>query len=232
VLSRPDGTVLTQREYPALSLVNPQIVDDSRLILSAPGKEDFQFKLAKSGSQMSCSLWGDESLSVDQGDDVAAWFSSLLKVECRLLSMADDFVRAVDPDYATGEQEVGFADGFPFLLISEASLNDLNDKLEFPVPMNRFRPNIVVSGCAPFAEDKWKSIRISGVVFDLVKPCARCVMVTIDQDHAVLSKEPLRTLAAYRKVDQKVMFGQNLVHHSSGCIRVGDQLEILALHSG
>ncbi len=230
VLSKPDGTAITQREYPVLSLVNPQIVDDSHLLLSAPGKEDFHFELAKSGAQMKCMLWGDESVSIDQGDEVALWFSTLLNVDCRLLSMADDFVRPVDPDYATAEQELGFADGFPFLLISEASLEDLNDKLEFPVPMNRFRPNIVVSGCEPFAEDKWKSIRIADVVFDLVKPCARCVMVTIDQDHAVLSKEPLRTLAAYRKVDQKVLFGQNLVHHNIGKIKVGDELEILALY--
>lgn len=93
--------------------------------------------------------------------------------------------------------------------------------------MNRFRPNIVVSGCEPFSEDKWKRIRISGIEFDIVKPCARCVITTIDQADAVKSKEPLRTLAAYRKVDNKIMFGQNLVHHSIGTIRTGDAVEVL-----
>jgi uncharacterized protein YcbX len=125
-------------------------------------------------------------------------------------------------------QHVGFADGFPFLLISEASLADLNAKLEFPLPMNRFRPNIVVSGASAFAEDTWKSIKIGSVLFDVVKPCSRCVMTSIDQDDAALGREPLRTLTAYRKFGNKLLFGQNLVHNNTGVISVGDLVEIIA----
>ena len=136
-------------------------------------------------------------------------------------------MRPVDPDYATEQDQVGFADGFPFLLISQGSLDDLNARLEQPVPMQRFRPNLVVEGCEPYAEDGWRRIRIGASSFRVAKPCSRCIIPTIDIDSAERNPEPLRTLMEYRKRDNKVYFGQNLIHDRQGRIEVGMPVEII-----
>jgi uncharacterized protein YcbX len=117
---------------------------------------------------------------------------------------------------------VSFADGFPFLMISEESLADLNRRLADPLPMNRFRPNLVVAGGEPYAEDGWERIEIGGVRLRVVKPCARCLVTTTDQATGERGSEPLRTLATYRKVNGEVMFGQNVVHENAGHLRTGD----------
>jgi uncharacterized protein YcbX len=140
----------------------------------------------------------------------------------------DDSRRAVDPDYAAPADQVGFADGFPFLLISQASLDDLNARLDQPVPMLRFRPNLVVSGCGPYAEDGWKRIRIGDIEFRVAKPCSRCIIPTIDFATGERAREPLQTLMTYRKRDNKVYFGQNLLHDAGGRLEVGTQVEVLA----
>jgi uncharacterized protein YcbX len=142
--------------------------------------------------------------------------------------MAPQFVRQVDQKYATEpDDQVGFADGYPLLLISQESLDELNSRLEKPVLMDRFRPNVVVSGGSAFEEDTWKSIKINDVTFASVKPCARCTITTIEQSTAMRSAEPLRTLARYRSVENKVMFGQNLIHKATGRIKLGAAVEIL-----
>jgi uncharacterized protein len=135
----------------------------------------------------------------------------------------------VDPVYARTERDqVHFADGYPFLLISQESLGDLNSRLAEPLPMNRFRPNIVVAGGgAPYLEDGWKRIRIGEMIFHVAKSCARCAITTTDQATAERGKEPLATLATYRKVERGVLFGQNLLHEANGTLRVGDRLEVL-----
>jgi uncharacterized protein YcbX len=141
--------------------------------------------------------------------------------------LPEDSIRRVDPDFANPEDRVHLADGFPFLLISEASLEDLNSRLDEPLPMNRFRPNLVVRGVEPFAEDGWKNIRIGEMSFRVAKPCARCAITTVNQTTGQKGKEPLTTLAAFRKVNGEVMFGQNLIHESPGILRVGDGVEVL-----
>lgn len=147
----------------------------------------------------------------------------------RLVRIADDSVRRIDARYARRlSDQTGFADSYPFLLISQASLDDLNARLASPVPINRFRPNIVISGCDAFAEDDWREIRIGGIVFNIVKPCARCAIPTIDQDTAIAGPEPLRTLAAYRTFGQKVRFGQYLVAANTGSLRVDDEVQVVA----
>jgi uncharacterized protein YcbX len=141
--------------------------------------------------------------------------------------MPDDSVRPVDPDYAGPGHRVGFADGFPFLLISEASLDDLNARLAHPLPMARFRPNLVVGGCEAFAEDRWRRIRIGDLVLDLVKPCSRCIIPTIDIATGERDAEPLRTLMTYRRHDNRILFGQNLVHRGTGLLRRGMSVEVI-----
>jgi uncharacterized protein YcbX len=174
-------------------------------------------------------VWRDRCAAVDQGDEVAEWLSRFLRRPCRLVRMAEDHVRRVDPVYAVSEaDQVGFADGYPFLIISEESLADLNARLAQPLLMNRFRPNIVVRGGAAYAEDGWCRVRIGGIEFSLVKACARCAITTTDQATAQVGREPLATLATYRRVERGVLFGQNAIHAATGAIRVGDPLEVLA----
>ena len=136
--------------------------------------------------------------------------------------MAEEVVRPANPGFAPPGVRVGFADGFPFLLISEESLADLNRRLVDPLPMNRFRPNLVVAGGEPYGEDRWGRFEIGGVRLQVVKPCERCLVTTTDQATGERGKEPLRTLATYRKVGNDLMFGQNVVHENTGRLRVGD----------
>ena len=168
-----------------------------------------------------------EKEALDAGADAAAWLQAFLGVECRLVSLPDDAVRPVDPDYSQPSDQVGFADGFPFLLISQASLDDLNARLERAVPMQRFRPNLVVGGCAPYAEDGWRRIRIGELEFRVAKPCSRCVIPTIDFTTGERGREPLQTLMTYRRRDNKIYFGQNLIHRGTGILETGTEVEIL-----
>lgn len=226
------GEFITQRELPRLALIAPQPRDDGMMVLSAPDMPDLAFRPSGAegaGVRVRVRVWHDVCDAVDQGDDVAAWLRDFLAVPVRLVHIADDFARKVDVRYARNPyDQTGFADGFPFLLISQASLDDLNARLDAPVPMNRFRPNIVVSRCDAFAEDAWRELCIGDLRFSVVKPCARCVIPTIDQDTAVAGHEPIRTLATYRRAGQKVMFGQNLIAHGTGTLRVGDAVRVVA----
>ena len=168
-----------------------------------------------------------------QGDQIRSlmrsWsmHSDFLQLDCRLVYLPDDQVRQVDPKYANPGEQVGFADGFPFLLISQASLDDLNARLDNPVPMQRFRPNLVVDGCSAYAEDAWRRIRIGDIEFRVAKPCSRCIIPTIDPLTATRADEPLRTLMGYRRWDNNVWFGQNLLHDTPGVLAEGMQVEVL-----
>ena len=152
--------------------------------------------------------------------------SYVLECPVRLVHMGSDEWRATDPEYAEGFR-VSFSDGYPLHLLSEESLIDLNERMRDPVPMNRFRPNLVVSGGGPYGEDGWRRIRIGQVEFAVVKPCARCTVITVDQSEGVAGREPLATLSGYRGAEGKVYFGQNLVHLGTGQLEVGDRVEHL-----
>ena len=160
--------------------------------------------------------------------DTNKWFSEALGISCKLMHMPENAMRQVDPNYARPKDLVSFADAFPFLIIGKESLNDLNARLSEPVPMDRFRPNFVFSGGAAFDEDTWTEFKIGDTTFFPVKPCARCVVTTINQETAEKSTEPLQTLATYRTQNNKVMFGQNLVHTGIGNkLITGQELEII-----
>jgi uncharacterized protein YcbX len=223
-----DGGFLSQRSHPSLALVRVA-VDGERLLLKAPAIELLELPLAASdGPAVKVTVWHDECPAIDEGEAAASWFSRHLGMSARLVRIADDAARPLHSPSAQPGDTVSFADGFPFLLLSEASLDDLNHRLPLPVPMNRFRANIVVAGCGPYAEDGWQRLSIGGVVFRVVKPCARCVVITVDQASGERGREPLRTLSTYRSVDGQVLFGQNLVHEGRGVIRIGDKVEVLA----
>lgn len=221
-----DGTFLSQRTVPRMALVRPEIGAHA-LAVRAPGMPTLELALRPDGGRAThVSIWEDavEAWAVDGEAD--AWFSRFLGREARLVYVPEEGLRQVDPAYAAIGDRVGFADGYPFLLASEASLADLNRRLPTPVAMARFRPNLVVRGFEPFAEDGWRRVRIGDVAFRVVKPCARCAITTVDPETAEVGKEPLRTLAGYRRVDGKVLFAQNLVHDGRGVLRTGDRVVV------
>ena len=220
------GRFLTQRQEPRLALVRLTLVPPA-LLLDAPGMKQIEVALSGAGGgRVPIQVWGYSGEAEYVGDEPAGWFSEFLRRGCRLVRWGEDEVRFCDPTYARFESQVAFADGFPVLLISEASLRDLNARMEAPVPMDRFRPNIVVRDCEPYAEDNWKQISIGDLLFDVVKPSSRCVTTTVDQSTGEVGKEPLKTLATYRRRGNAVFFGQNCIHHGPGMVRVGDEVRV------
>ncbi|HEY9712571.1 MAG TPA: MOSC N-terminal beta barrel domain-containing protein [Chroococcales cyanobacterium] len=238
------GDALTQREVPQLCLVKPSLSETGENIeirLNADGMKELQITESKNGGnsgydsdydeaeELEVTLFGHHLQAQEVSPSASKWFSSFLNRKARLVRMAPDYTRQVDQNYALREtDQTGFADEFPLLLISQESLNELNNRLDEALPMNRFRPNIVVQGCEAFEEDDWKTIRIADVTFDVVKPCARCTITTTNQATGERGVEPLRTLAQFRKQEGGVMFGQNLVQQGEGRINVTDAVEIIA----
>ncbi|MFP2909674.1 MOSC domain-containing protein [Pyxidicoccus sp. 3LFB2] len=226
---RPDGSFITGRELPSLVRVRA-VPGSAGLHLSAPGMPELEVPLpAASAPRLDVTVWQD-TCSAARADGAAdRWLSEYLGQPAALVYVDPVMQRPVDPSYAAPEDRVGFADAFPLLLISEASLADLNGRMAQPVPMSRFRPNLVVGGCEAFAEDGWKRLRIGTVELAVVKPCARCVFTTVDPETAQKDpqQEPLRTLAKFRRMDGNVMFGQNVVVRRPGTVRVGDSVEVL-----
>lgn len=222
-----NGIFLSQREAPRLALIRVAITDDA-LVVEAPGMPALEVSLEPEPvDTVSNVIWHDVVESVPVGEAAARWFREFLGIPCSLVYMPETSVRPVDPVYSATGDQVSLADGFPFLLLSEASLDDLNARMERPLPMDRFRPNLIVRGCGPFAEDGWRRVRIGPVDFRVVKPCARCVITLVDQQTAATGKEPLRTLARYRRRGGEVFFGQNLIHDATGTMRVGDAVEVI-----
>lgn len=219
---------ITQRTYPQMALISVELREQS-----------IEFKHKKKGTSLNVNLentskarsevviWNDKVTANNVSEDADEWFSEMLNVKCRLVFMPDDFNRYVDRKYANENEIVSFADAYPFLITGQASLDDLNSRLEVKLPMNRFRPNLVFTGGDPFDEDLIKSFMISSITFRPVKPCARCVVTTINQESALTNEEPLKTLATFRTINNKIMFGQNLLHNGNGTIKVGDELKII-----
>jgi uncharacterized protein YcbX len=218
------GGFLSQRSHARMALIVPSIRDGA-LRVDAPEMPTLETPLDPHPIVATrVTVWHDNCGATWVGETAAAWFSEFLGIACSLVHMDADVVRPANPDFAPSGSRVSFADGFPFLLISEESLVDLNRRLAEPLPMNRFRPNLVIAGGEPYQEDGWNRIEIGGVGLRLVKSCGRCLVTTTDQTTAERGKEPLRTLATYRKRDGEVMFGQNVVHEGPGRLRVGDSV--------
>lgn len=221
-----DKRFLTQRLQARMALIDTRVDGSGVLHLSAPGMSPLV--VAPAGDErIVVQVWNDRLDAAPVGSVVDNWLGEFIGQECRLVRQPDDVRRAVDPAFAGVDDEVGFADGFPFLLISQASLDDLNARLDTPVPMLRFRPNLVVSGCDAFAEDGWRRIRIGEITFRVAKPCSRCVIPTVDIETGERGREPLQTLMGYRRRDNKIYFGQNLIHDGVGLLERGMSVEVL-----
>lgn len=216
-----NGKFVTQRELPRLCLVHTSL-DGERLTISAPGMGSLSLPRAlDAGERVPFQVWSSQGSALRQAEG-SSWFSELVGDEMQLVYMPDDERRAVNPARARPGDLVSFADAYPLLLISEESLADLNTRLDEPLEMRRFRPNLVISGAEPYAEDRMSSLRIGNVSFRGVKRCDRCSVTTVNPETGERGKEPLRTLAQYRLEDRKVWFGMNLIHDRQGQLTVGD----------
>jgi uncharacterized protein YcbX len=221
------GRFISQRRFSRMARIGVRLEAD-HLVVNAPDMRPLEVSLQPPPAErMLAQVWSDIVEVSSVGSDADRWFGEYLGVSCKLVHLPDESIRPVDPAYGSAGDRVGLADGYPFLVVSEASLVDLNARLERPVPMNRFRPNLVVGGCEPFAEDYWWLVRIGSITFRAVKACSRCHITTVDQQTAATGKEPLRTLARFRRVGNKVQFGQNLIHDSAGTLHVGDRVEVV-----
>lgn len=224
----PEGMQLTQRDHAKLAWVLPTL-NDGTLTLSAPNFDAVRVPIQRTGITQTVRVWHNKGVqAIDQGDESAQWFSDWLGAPVRLVHIAEGVQRRLDSRYAINQDDhTGFADAYPILIISEESLQDLNTRLEVPVPMNRFRPNLVVKGCGPYAEDTWNKIQVGNVELAIVKPCDRCVVTTIDKETLAQNKEPLKTLASYRKHELGAIFGQNIIPLNEGRLRLGMNVDVL-----
>lgn len=220
---------LTQREFSKMALLRTAIHANELAVYEKGNEaEKISLNLYPTGSNLiTVQVWDDVCKAIEVSSEANEWFSNKLNMRCKLVYMPDASVRKVDAEYALNNELTGFSDAFPVLMIGQASLDDLNSRLENPVPMNRFRPNIVFIGGTPFEEDTMKEFEMNGITFYAVKPCARCVVTTTDQETGIIAKEPLKTLSGYRTGNNKVYFGQNILYKNNGTIKVGDELKVV-----
>ncbi|WP_329213963.1 MOSC domain-containing protein [Streptomyces sp. NBC_01485] len=229
------GRVVTQRQRPRLALAAAELLPGG-VRLSAPGLEPLTVRVPESVGTVSLEIFRDKVEGVLADDAAHAWCSAHVGADVRLVHLDDPATRRpVDPEYALPGETVTFADGFPLLVTTTASLDALNSLIaqgglaaEGPLPMDRFRPNLVLAGTDPWAEDGWSRLAVGDVEFRVAKPCGRCVVTTTDQVTAARGKEPLSTLARHRRLDGRLVFGQNLVPLSRGTVRVGDPVRVVA----
>jgi len=232
MLVNMDGKFITQREFPCLSLIQAIPNGHGQLFLTAAGYSPVVVHSPdQSAPVLRVKVWGDIVPARLASEIVNSWVSTFLGHPTHLVYMHDSQSRYADRKYTKLGTTVSFSDGYPLLCTTKCSLQELNQKMSEPLPMGRFRPNIVVTGDRPFGEDKWKRIQIGEVTFTVVKPCNRCVITTIDQNTGWQGKEPLRTLSKFRKRDGNVYFGENLVPDNSGLIHRGDSVKILEFKS-
>ncbi|MCK5831408.1 MAG: MOSC domain-containing protein [Methylococcales bacterium] len=218
---------LSQRRVPKMVLIKTQI-EDKTLILSTSISGSISLPLnPENGDAINTTIWKDQCLAKTTNQKVDQWLSNFLDIECKLVYQPDTTIRPVDPDYATATDKVNFSDGFPFLIISEASLISLNQEMNLQLPMERFRPNLVITNCEAYSEDSWRGIQINNIGFRLPKPCSRCSIPTIDIETAQTNKEPLTTLNRLRRWNNRVFFGQNALHNNEGELSTGNTVEII-----
>lgn len=221
-----ENVFMTQRKYPQLSQIKISLTVES-ILVSYDGLSDLKIPLEyPKNPNVEVTVWNDQVSAVESPEPINEWFSKVVGESCKLVFMSEKSSRLVNPERALNGETVSFADGYPYLILGQSSLDDLNSRMEEDLPMNRFRPNIVVEGSQPYAEDNWKHIQIGNVKFYVSHTCKRCVFMTIDQETGKKGKEPLKTLATYRRQGNDVIFGVNTLAVSTGNIKVGDSVKL------
>lgn len=221
---------MTQRVYSKMALFKQSIQGEKLTITKIDPTNDLRPKITIDlnkpafGPTIESKVWENDVLVQEVDRQVSEWFTDQLGMKCKLVFFPESNSRPVDEKYRIGDEHVGLADAYPFLIIGQSSLDDLNTRLKSPVPMNRFRPNFVFSGGEPYEEETWRNFKVGQNRFVGVKPCARCVLTTVNQDTAFKGTEPLATLSTYRRKDAKVLFGQNVVAIDHGYVKVGDTI--------
>lgn len=229
----PEGRFMTQREFPQLARIRPELTGEGEtpeLRLHHPELGQCQVPpVDPDRLRVQVTVWNDQVEAALVSESADAWLSRAIGVPCRLVFFPDDVLRQVDLAYARAGERIAFADGFPLLLIGQGSLDELNRRLPQPLSMRRFRPNLVVAGTLPYAEDSWRKISVGGIPMRVVKPCSRCAIPTVDPETGRFAgKEPLATLATYRKRGNRVYFGQNVIHEGLGRLQRGAQVAEIA----
>lgn len=226
MLIEENGLFMTQRVYPQMALFKTFIAGDNLIITHQADTLSIPLRPTTTLSPRPVQIWDDLVMANEVDPAYSAWFAQRVDIPCKLVYFPEENPRAVDPRYKVNDEHVGLADAYPFLIIGQESLNDLNTRLDTPLPMNRFRPNLVFTGGQPYEEESWRQFTIGTNRFVGVKPCARCVLTTVDQETAQKGKEPLKTLATYRNFNNKIIFGQNAVALDHTLINLGDTLTI------
>lgn len=219
-----NNVFMTQRDFPKLCLFKVSLEKESFRIVRGANSTMLPFNHLVKDSPVQTVVWNDPVTTFEVSKDHSQWFSDQLGVACKLVSFPEENPRPVAAEYKINDEHVSLADGYPILIIGQSSLNDLNARLENPVPMNRFRPNLVFIGGEPFEEDRWRYFTIGTNRFAGVKPCARCTVPTVNQDTGEKGKEPLATLSRFRSKDGKVFFGQNVLAIDHYEIQEGDEI--------
>jgi uncharacterized protein YcbX len=227
-----DNRFISQRECPGLATIVPAFAGNDTMVVTAPGRDALTFEITVDGPSRVVRVWSEHPITAaDQGDAVSQWFSDVLAASCRLVAFGKAATNPVDAEYTTDiTAETAFTDGYPIMATLQESLDSLNVRLDEPVPMERFRPSVVISGANAWSEDDWMTMKLGELYCDAVKPCARCVVTTTDQRTGAraLRQEPLRTLATFRTIPGLgAIFGQNIIARGTGVLRVGDAVELM-----
>ena len=220
---------ISQREFPQMAVLQAFPIRDGIRIVFPDGREYLNFLSESEATSETVTIWDSRVRGLISSGPINSALSEFIGTECRLVYMPDEVERNVDHEFGSENDIVSFADSFPYLMIGNESLDELNRRMATPLPMERFRPNLVFEGGEPFCEDGWWRIKIGDVNFRLVKPCVRCSVTTVDQTNGErVGPEPLRTLAEFRRVGKGVIFGQNMLAENPGqMIRVGDEIAVL-----
>lgn len=226
MLVNDDGLFMTQRIYPTMALFKLSFEGEEFTIHFQQDKLTLPALPRVKPEQKKVQVWDDTLFANEVDGEYSQWFSNHLGIKCKLVFFPEENPRPVNPKYKVNNENVSFADAYPFLIIGQSSLDDLNSRLKESLPMNRFRPNLVFTGGEPYEEDHWRNFTIGSNRFVGVKLCDRCVLTTVNQDTAQKGAEPLKTLATYRQRDNKIYFGQNLVGLDTGTIQVGDAITL------
>ncbi|MDL5050260.1 MOSC domain-containing protein, partial [Oscillatoria amoena NRMC-F 0135] len=214
-----DNRFITQREHPELALFDTKISGRQLHITHRVTNQSVMVNLnPTSPAALPATIWNDAVIVSEVDDKTSEWFAAQLNMTCKLVHFPEENPRPVDTRYVMDNEQVSLADGYPYLIIGQASLDDLNTRLAEPIGINRFRPNFVFTGGDPYEEDGWKDFSIGSIHFTGVKNCARCVLTTVDPVSGKKGNEPLRTLSSYRKKNGKVVFGQNVVTKNEGIV--------------